>query len=147
MGWVTYRHGFRYAQEYGFDGSFEVLVARICANFSEGYKPAKEHCWIAELNGEKVGSVFCVEEAPRVAKLRLLLIEPQARGLGLGRSLVQECVAFARDAGYEKIVLWTNSILYAARSLYEREGFILVKSEAHYSFGQQLTGEIWELLL
>ena len=145
MGWVVHRHAVLYAQEYGFDDSFEALVAKVAAEFIDNLKPERERCWIAEVEGVVVGSVFVVENAPDVAQLRLLLIEPQARGLGLGRRLVAECIRFARGAGFRRMRLWTNDCLTAARLLYERAGFVLTESEPHRSFGQDLVGEIWEL--
>jgi DNA-binding MarR family transcriptional regulator/GNAT superfamily N-acetyltransferase len=147
IGWVASRHGALYAQEFGWDIGFEALVAEIAAQFIRSYDPAREQCWIAEINGEPVGSVFLVRASDEVAKLRLLLVEKKARGLGLGRALTEQCIHFARQAGYSSITLWTQSMLVAARGIYQRAGFHRVKQEKHHSFGVDLVGETWELKL
>jgi GNAT superfamily N-acetyltransferase len=144
IGWVIQRHGALYAQEYGWDEQFEALVAEIAAKFIQSFDPKRERCWIAELDGEKAGSVFLVKETDKVARLRLLLVEPKARGAGIGGRLVDECVRFARQAGYTKITLWTQSVLLAARHIYEKAGFRCVHSGPHHSFGCDLIEETWE---
>lgn len=147
MGWVVYRHGAIYAGEYGYSEEFEALVAEIVAHFLRNFDPARERCWIAERESEIAGSVFLVKKSKSTAKLRLLLVEPSARGLGIGKRLVSECVRFARQVGYEKITLWTQSELLAARHLYQQAGFELVASQPHRSFGKDLVAETWELKL
>jgi GNAT superfamily N-acetyltransferase len=145
-GWMVSAHGELYAREYGFDARFEALVADVAGAFARAHDPQRERCWIAELNGDRVGSVMIVQypNRPDVAKLRLLLVLPEARGLGLGKRLVQECAAFAKQARYRRISLWTNSILHTARALYVADGYTLVHSEPHELFGERLIGETWE---
>ena len=147
IGWIVSRHGAIYAQECGWDISFEALAAELCAQFIRSYDASRERCWIAEINGEPVGSVFLVKASDEVAKLRLLLVEKQARGLGVGRALTGQCIRFARDAGYRSMTLWTQSNLVAARGIYQRAGFQRVGEEKHHSFGVDLVGETWELKL
>jgi len=147
MGWVTSVHGAVYAQEYGWDMSFEALVGKITAEFIENFDAKRERCWIAELDGERVGSVFVVAKNNEVAKLRLLIVDPRARGLKLGTRLVGECLRFVKAAGYSSMTLWTQSILTAARGIYQRAGFELVGEEPHHSFGADLIGETWDIQL
>lgn len=147
MGWVVQQHGEIYWREYGWDSRFEALVADIAAQFLRKFQPDWEKAWIAELDGERVGAVFVVRKSPTTAQLRMLILAPKARGLGLGARLTDECLAFARAKGYKKMVLWTNSCLTAARGIYAQRGFRLTKSEPYDGFGQQLVGETWELKL
>jgi DNA-binding MarR family transcriptional regulator/predicted N-acetyltransferase YhbS len=153
MGWVVYSEAVGYAEQFGWDESFEALVARIVDEFLTNFDPAKERCWIAEVDGRPVGHIFLVKypdqhpDQPNTAKLRLLFVDSSARGMGLGDALVKECVRFARTAGYKKVVLWTQSILVAAHRIYQRAGFKLVKEEPHHSFGHDLVGQEWELEL
>ena len=149
MGWVVHREGVGYAEQFGWDNSFEALAAKIVGDFIANFDPARERCWIAEIDRQNVGHVFLVKHpaAPHTAKLRLLFVEPEARGLGLGDALVTECIRFARSVGYRKIVLWTQSNLTAAHRIYQRAGFRLVKAEPHHSFGKDLIGQEWELEL
>ena len=147
MGWVVQAHGRLYFEEYGWDERFEALVAGIASAFVKNFDEERERCWIAEMDGEPVGSVFVVKNSKTVAKLRLLIVEPRARDRGLGRRLVEECIGFARAKGYRKLVLWTQSNLAAARKIYAKTGFKRVKRQPHQEFGVRLVGEYWELKL
>ncbi len=147
LGWVVHRHGVLYAEEYGWDATFEALVARIVADHVDNRDARRENAWIAEMDGESVGCVFCVKKDEQTAQLRLLLVEPSARGLGIGARLVDECMRFARRVGYNHIMLWTNDVLTQARRIYERAGFHLVEEEHHHHFGHDLVGQIWSRAL
>lgn len=143
LGWIVQRHGALYAQQYGWDESFEALVAQIVAEYARDHDPRREAAWIAEVDGEPAGCVLCVRREEDVAQLRLLLVEPRARGRGIGARLIEECLRFARHAGYARITLWTNDVLHEARRLYERAGFELVESAPHHSFGHDLVEQTW----
>lgn len=147
LGWVIHLHGLLYAAEYGWDATFEALVARIVADYAAGHDPDREHAWIADVDGRPAGCVLCVRKDETTAQLRLLLVEPAARGLGLGRQLVDECISFASAAGYSELMLWTNDVLTAARHIYERAGFQLDQQQAHHSFGHDLVGQTWRLAI
>jgi N-acetylglutamate synthase-like GNAT family acetyltransferase len=143
FGWVIERHGVLYAEEYGWDEGLEALIARVVADYIEHRDSERENAWIAEVDGERAGCVFCTEKEREVAQLRLLLVEPWARGRGVGTRLVDTCLAFAKRAGYRRIMLWTNDVLHDARRLYERAGFALAEEEEHHSFGHDLVGQNW----
>jgi len=145
MGWIVHRQGLLYSQEYGWNADFEALVAEIVAKYVQAFDPRSDRCWIAEKDGQVVGSIFVVRQDETTAKLRLLYVDANTRGLGIGHRLVDECMRFARQAGYKKIMLWTNSVLIDARRIYEKAGFQLVKEEAHHSFGKDLIGQTWAL--
>jgi DNA-binding MarR family transcriptional regulator/GNAT superfamily N-acetyltransferase len=147
LGWVVQVHGALYAEEYGWDERFEALVAKVVADYAGARDPEKDAAWIAEVDGERAGCVFCIKRDPEVAQLRLLLVEPRFRGLGIGARLVEECVRFARRAGYRKMTLWTNDVLTSARRIYEGAGFILLAEEAHRRFGPELVGQTFALTL
>ena len=147
IGWIIHRKGILYNEEYGWDLRFEALTAEIAGKFFSSHDPNRERCWIAERDGEIIGSIFCVKASKTVARLRLLYVEPSARGLGIGSRLVDECISFAKRAGYKKLTLWTNSVLHSARHIYERAGFRKVAEEEHNSFGHDLVAQTWELKL
>lgn len=147
LGWVVQRHGALYWNEFHWDDSFEALVARIVADYAAEHDPERENAWIAEVDGARAGCIFCCKRDDETAQLRILLVEPWARGQGVGRRLVDECLVFARQAGYSKMVLWTNDVLVSARRIYETVGFELAEEELHHSFGQDLVGQYWELAL
>jgi GNAT superfamily N-acetyltransferase len=147
MGWIVHRQSVLYAREYGWDGEYETLVFDIIARFLRDFDRDREKCWVAERLGEIVGSVFLVRDTDSIARLRLLYLEPSARGMGVGRRLVDQCIGFASEKGYERIDLWTNSVLNSARRIYEKAGFYLVREEPHHSFGKDLVGQHWSLEL
>jgi DNA-binding MarR family transcriptional regulator/GNAT superfamily N-acetyltransferase len=147
MGWIVHRQAILYADEYGWDGTYEALAAEVVAQFIKNYDPKCERAWVAERDGERVGAVFVAKGPEQIVRLRLLHVERQARGLGIGKRLVEECIRFARQAGYQKMTLWTQSILHAARHIYKNAGFQVVREEKHHSFGKDLTAETWELNL
>ena len=145
LGWVVARHAILYGEEYGWGGPFEGMCAQIVADFVKHHDPARERCWIAERGGENAGSILLVKDSDEVARIRLLLVEPSARGLGIGVALVDACVTFAREAGYRRLTLWTHQVLTSARAIYERKGFTLTESKPHNSWGVEVVGEIWDL--
>lgn len=145
LGWVVLAHGEQYAAEFGWNIEFEALVARIVADHGHSHDPLREAAWVAELDGVRVGCVLCVQEDDETARLRILLVDPAARGHGLGRRLVETCVGFASDAGYRRVTLWTNDVLVAARRIYDSAGFVLTEEEPHHSFGHDLVGQSWVL--
>jgi len=145
IGWVIQRHGALYAAEYGFDARFEAMVVQVASDYLLHRDPAREHCWIAERDGVRLGSVFLMRQSDEVGKLRLLIVEPSARGSNLGKHLVATCIDTARAAGYRRLTLWTNDILLAARGIYQKSGFRLVASKSHNNFGPWMVGEDWEL--
>jgi len=147
LGWIVHRQAILYAEEYGWDGTYEALAGEIVAQFIKNYDPNRERCWIAEKDGERVGGAFVAKVSDDIAQLRLLHVESQARGLGIGKRLVEECVRFARRAGYQKMTLWTQSNLHAAQHIYKQAGFQVVREQQHHSFGKDLTAETWELNL
>lgn len=143
LGWIIHQQGRLYAEDYGWDWTFEAFIAEIVGKFAQDFRPEKERCWVAERDGQVVGSVFVVRQDEETAKLRLLYVDAAARGLGLGRRLVDECLRFARDKGYKRMVLWTNDVLVSARRIYEVAGFELLEEEPHHSFGKDLVGQVW----
>jgi DNA-binding MarR family transcriptional regulator/N-acetylglutamate synthase-like GNAT family acetyltransferase len=147
LSWIVYRHAVLYSQEYGWHQPFEASVMEIAASFLKHYDPACERCWLAERSGETLGCVLLVKRSKRIAQLRLLLVEPSARGLGIGKRLVEECIRFSRESGYKKVVLWTHDNLKAARTIYKKAGFKLVATDSHEDFGPRVTAETWELVL
>jgi GNAT superfamily N-acetyltransferase len=147
LGWIVERHGALYAREYAWNEEFEALVAKIVADYAQHHDPKREAVWIAEVDGARAGCVMCVQKSPTTAQLRLLLVEPTARGHGLGARLVDECIRFAREHGYKKMVLWTNDVLHSARKIYEAAGFTLAHSAKHHAFGHSLVEQTWELRL
>ena len=146
-GWIVQFHGASYAEEFGWDVRFEALIARIVSDFALDHHPERGACWIAAVDGEPAGSIFCMRKSDEVAQLRLLCVDPRTRGMGVGSGLVDECLRFARAHGYRKMILWTNDVLVTARHIYERAGFVCVKRERHRSFGHDLVGETWECKL